>query len=132
MCFFAQQMTARKTVADGWGFAQRREVAKSSDDRLRQNLLHDVCGGFDAGEFLVESLEAECQLLVIYSQLMQDRGIQIANVHGIVFKTVGRLAAAVNDVVAVFVRLPVLNSAANSTTGQPGRETPGVMIATVH
>ena len=49
---------------------------------LSQNLFHHVCW-LDTSEPLVEPAKLERESLVIDSQLMQDGGVEIANMHRI-------------------------------------------------
>ena len=44
------------------------------------DLLHNP-RGLDAGEPLIESLEAVSQLSVVESQQVQNRGVQVVNMH---------------------------------------------------
>jgi len=53
----------------------------------------------DAGEFLAQALELEAQAVVIDAHLMQDRGVEVADVD-----------AAIDDVVAVVVCAAVLDA----------------------
>ena len=66
----------------------------------------------DAREALVQTLEREAQLLVVDTELMQDRRVQVADLHGIA-----------HDVVAELVGLPVGDAALDAAARQPGRET---------
>src|SRR5687768_12863184 len=80
---------------------------------------------------MIESLEAECQMAVVDSQLVQDGGVQVVDVHRVVLEAGRALAVWIDDVVAVFVGPAVLDAALDSASSQPGCETARMMIATV-
>ena len=86
-------------------------------------------GLFDAGELWSKSLKLECKPVAIDSQQMQNRGVEIANVDGVVFETSRFLTVLFDDVVAVLVRLAVNHSTSDSAAGHPRCETPGMMMA---
>ena len=67
----------------------------SSQDSLDRMVL------FDAGQSHVEPLELEAQPAVVDAQAVQDRGVQVVDVHRVV-----------DDVVAEFVGLAVTRSLA--------------------
>ena len=86
---------------------------------LCKDLLHNVCW-FDTGKALIKTLKFERQLFVVNSQTVQDGGIQVTDVNGIF-----------NDVVAIVVRLAVLNSTLNTAAGHPDGEAAAVVVATI-
>lgn len=48
---------------------------------LYQDIAHDLRGMFDSGQALIQALERKDQAIVIDSQLVQDRGVQVSDVH---------------------------------------------------
>ena len=64
------------------------------DDRLCKKGVHHV-GRDGTGQFLVQALESESQLVVVDAQAMQNRCIEISHMHRVF-----------HDVIAVVVRLP--------------------------
>ena len=86
---------------------------------LGENVGHDA-SGFDACESLIETLIAERQPIMIDAQLVQNRGVQVADVD--------RIA---QDVVAVIVGFPVLDSRSNSAAGEPSCKAATVMVSSV-
>ena len=62
---------------------------------------------------------------------MEDCGIEVAHVYRIVLEARRFLAVLIHDVVTVFIRLAVNDSALDSTTGHPGGKAPGVMISAI-
>src|SRR5207245_2506207 len=72
------------------------------------------------GEAEVPTLETECQPLVVDAQAVQQRRLQVVDVH--------RVA---DDVVAVVVRRAVHNARPNTAAGQPHREAAAVVVAAV-
>ena len=75
---------------------------------------------FDTRQSLVESLEAIRKSLVVDAQLVQDRGIHVANVDRVF-----------QDVVRVVIRYSILDSWLDATARKPRGETPSMMVATV-
>src|SRR5262245_35342626 len=78
----------------------------------------DDAGLFNAGQPYVESAEAIAEPLVVDPEQVQNRGVQIVQVHRIF-----------GDVVAEVVGAAVFDAAANAATRQPHRETAAMMIA---
>jgi hypothetical protein len=68
----------------------------------------------------MSSLEFERQSPMVDSQTMQDRRVQIMDVHGIL-----------GDVVAELVGYPMRIPAPDATSGSPKREAARVMVAPV-
>ena len=100
-------------IDTGFGVGQQLETTQS-----RQDSFDNMGGFFDSGQSLIKSLILERQFLVIDSQLVQDRCVQVANVRRIL-----------NDVVAVIVGRSVFASGLNSRAGHPKSKTTAVMIA---
>jgi hypothetical protein len=74
--------------------------------------------GFDAGWFLVESLEAKGKAIVIHSEAVEDGGVEVADVDGIF-----------GDVVGKVVGLSVADTAFDAAAGQPEAEAAAVVVA---
>ena len=74
----------------------------------------------DAGEPHVQPLRLERQAAVIDAQTVQDGGIHVVNVNGVL-----------DDVVAEIVRLSVADALLDAAAGHPYREAARVMIAAV-
>ena len=70
------------------------------------------------GEPLIQSAEFGSEPLVVDAQLVQDRGIEIADVDRIL-----------DDVVGVFIGHAVVVSALDATAGHPRGEASAVMVA---
>src|ERR1700722_15954693 len=87
--------------------------------QLTQETGYHLCRNH-SGKFLVQSLKLESKLLVIDTQQMKQRGVEIAHVH--------RIA---NGVVAVLVRLTVGNSPVRAAARQPNGEAARMMIPPV-
>ena len=69
-------------------------VATSSGDDLGD----DACG-FDSGQPGIEALEFECQALVVNTQQVQQRGVEITHVHRVVDDVVAEFAGLAEDFV---------------------------------
>jgi hypothetical protein len=74
----------------------------------------------DAGQLAVEALEAVGEALVVEAEQVQHRGVEVADVHGILDDVVG-------EVVGLAVDRPAFHAAA----GHPHREAARVVIAPV-
>ncbi len=72
---------------------------------LYQDIAHDLRGMFDSGQALIQALERKDQTIVIDSQLVQDRGVQISDVHRVFVDVVA-------EVVGFAVRDTTLDAAA--------------------
>src|SRR5262245_52389885 len=85
---------------------------------LGQNLSHNIPMHIRQPE--IASLEAIRQPRVLDPKTLENRRVQVVNVH--------RIAG---DVVAVIVRLAELDAWANAAAGHPEREAAAVMVAAV-
>jgi len=74
----------------------------------------------DARQSLVEPLEPVREPLVVEAEEVEDRGREVAHVHGVP-----------DDVVGEVVGLPVRHTAPDPASREPEREAPWVMIAAV-
>jgi hypothetical protein len=83
-----------------------------------QQILDDV--SMDIGETVAAALKAEGQFRVVDAQAVQQRGVQVVDVDGIL-----------GDVVAVVVRAAVCLASFDAASGQPQAEATRVMIPTV-
>ena len=81
-----------------------------------KNLVHDA-STFHAGQACIQALILEREPLVIDAQRVQDRGVQIVDVHGIL-----------HDVVAMVIGNAEIKAAFESSTGDPGAETTTMMV----
>ena len=72
------------------------------------------------GQPVVAALELERQTMMVNSQAMQDRGVQVVHMDGIA-----------SDVVAVIVGLTMCHPATNSSPCHPDRETARMVIAAI-
>ena len=85
--------------------------------RSGQNLAHHP-RLLDTGQPDIESLEGDCETLVVETELMQQRGVQIVNVDWIL-----------GHAKAEFVRLTITDSRFESAPRKPHGEGVNVMIA---
>ena len=69
------------------------------------------------GQAEVAALVLVGELLMINTELVEQRGVEVVHVHGIL-----------DDVVAVVIGLAVSNSPFEAAAGYPGGETQGVVI----
>src|SRR5262249_18031675 len=92
----------------------RTHAVDSAEDTLNRAVF------LDAGEADVEALELVRQTLVVDAEAVQDRRVQIVNVHGVV-----------DDVVTKVVGLAVDDARLDAAAGHPDREATRVMIAAV-
>ena len=90
-----------------------------SADGLFKDLAHHACV-LDTGQSLIQTLKLDPQLCVVESQLMQQRGVEVANMDG----RVGQ------GIVAELIGLAVRRSALEAATRHPHREPLDVMIST--
>ena len=74
----------------------------------------------DIGQTKIAALEAIRQSGVIDPEQMQDRGIQIVNMHGVL-----------GDIVAVFIGLTDHMATSHPGTGNQGGKASGVVVSTV-
>src|SRR5579884_4447478 len=88
--------------------------------RLSGEQLADHLLLLDAGEPLVQSLELVREPLVVDAQAVQDRCVEIVDVHGLV-----------HHVVAEVVRLAVDHAALDAAAGQPHAEIAGMVIPAI-
>lgn len=77
-------------------------------------------GGVDAGEFLVEALEGESELIVVQAQLVENGGVEVADAD-FVF----------DDIVGILVGLAMSDAAFDPAAGHPGGKALRVMIAAI-
>ena len=73
---------------------------------LRQNVMHNI--PMDVGQAVIAALESIGQTFMIDSQAVQNRGMKVMDMNGILF-----------DVVAEIIRLSVFDSRLNPTPGHP-------------
>ena len=85
---------------------------------LGQDRLDDLA--VDVGEPVVAALVTICQLLVIDAQLMQDGGLQVVDMDGIL-----------GDIDAVIVGLAVAHAATDPSASHPVAEAVGMVVSTV-
>lgn len=83
-----------------------------------QNLFNDLA--VNVGQAEITSLETVGQTLVVDSQAMQDRCVQVMNVHGLV-----------RDIIAEIVRLSMNHTRLDATAREPHSEIPWMVVATV-
>jgi hypothetical protein len=102
-----------------------------SGDQVVHNMAVHV------GEAEITTLMAVREALVIDAEQMQDRGIEVVDMHGarrpFVFVGLGlhRCAIGVGDVVAVIIGLSVSDACFDAASSHPNREAAWVMVATV-
>ena len=72
----------------------------------------------NSGGFMVETLKAEGEAVVIHAEAVEDGGVEIADVDGVV-----------DDVVGVIIGRAVADATFHSTAGDPCAETATVVIA---
>lgn len=87
--------------------------------KLGDQLFNDL-GWLNAGQSLVETLVLEGESLMIDSQQVQDRGVEVADVDRIL-----------NDVVGEVVRLSVNGPALGTTARHPHRKAAGMVVTAV-
>jgi hypothetical protein len=90
------------------GGSERKQIAVG--EALGEYLLDQMA--MDVGEAVVAKLVAVGEPLVIDSQQIKNRGVQIVHVH-----------SAVDDVVTHVVGLPVNDAGLHTASGQPHRKT---------
>ena len=98
--------------------------------RLQQQIANDI-GMYDTGQAFIKAPVAYGQFFVIDSHQVQDRGIQVTDVDSAVFESARWISVPIDDIAAVLIRLAKFNSRADSPSGHPDREAPGVVIASV-
>lgn len=88
----------------------------------------------DVGEAEIPALVSIGEFSVVDPQQMQDRGIEVVNVHAtrgpVIFGGLGEdwVAVGVGDVVAVVVTAAIGNPWLHAASCHPGRETAGVVV----
>src|SRR6202030_1805559 len=87
--------------------------------RSRQYSLHHGCR-HRTGQLLIQALKLVSKFVVVYAQAMENRGIEVAHVHRILY-----------NVVAVIVGLAISNSRPHASTRHPDGEAAGVMVAAI-
>src|SRR4051794_22774484 len=100
-------------VATSWQL-----VATGLDGSGEQFL--DDAGRLDAGQALVEALVPHREALVVEAEQLEDGGVEVADVDGVL-----------DDVVAEVVRLAVDRAALDAAAGHPHGEAARVMVAAV-
>ena len=86
---------------------------------LAKDVLNDV-GGIDSSELLIEAEEGKAELVVVETKLVEDGGVEIAHVDGVL-----------GDVVAKLIRFAVADPAFDTCASHPRGEATWVMIAAV-
>ena len=84
--------------------------------RLSQYFFNHPCR-FHLRQFLVQTLEGKIKLLVVNSELVQQRGVQISNSDRIL-----------GDVITEVIRFPIGHSALDPTPGKPTRKAARMMV----
>src|SRR5919108_6384854 len=108
-------MEASRPLTWSWRDAGKALMQPAS----RQQFLHHA-GLLDACQALIQSLIAHREPAVVEAQQMQDRGMEVADVHGVL-----------DDVVGEIVGLAVDRSGPGAAAGHPHGEAARVMIAAV-
>ena len=85
--------------------------------RSGQHAFDDV-GFFDAGELHVESAELEGEALVIDAHAMEDRRMEVAEMHSIL-----------GDVVGEVIGHPVFEAGLDAAAGEEDGETTSMVVA---
>ena len=80
----------------------------------------DHAASLNSGEALIQALVRKAETLVVDSQLMKHRRVEVANVDWIF-----------GDVVAEVIGFTVADTTLDTATSHPGRETTRVMVAAV-
>ena len=91
-----------------------------SQQLLRNDGVDHVGFVFDAGEFLVEALEFVGEATVIDAEEVEDGGVHVADVDGVL-----------SDVVGEVVGFSVNRAPLDAASGHPDGETAGMVIASV-
>lgn len=94
-------------------------LRSKEDWRSAQNSLH-YARFLDTGEFLIQPEKRERKPSVVDTQLVQDRGIEVPNMNGIL-----------NHVVAEVISRAVRDAAFDSAAGHPRGEAARMMIAAI-
>ena len=97
--------------------ARLESIATLEGTGLAEDVPHDV-RFFDAGEFGVEAAEGVGELLVVDAEAVEHRGVQVAEVDGVL-----------GDVVAEVVGLAVFDAGLHAGAGEPDGEAAAVMVA---
>src|SRR6187402_3111497 len=110
-------MPARSSHAARWPtpLTDRKEIA-TDPSALGQDSIDDL-GRNDAGEFLIKSLELECELVVIEAEEVEHGCMEVPDMHGVL-----------HDVVGKIIRLAEAHPGLHASTGHPHREATRMMI----
>src|SRR5215467_4493483 len=98
------------------GDSRQRQMSNHMLPGSCQDLGHNP-GRFHAGELLVQTLERVVELVMVKAQDIEHRGMEIANLHGILY-----------HLIAHRVSLAMACASFNSAPGHPDREGVGIVV----